>query len=168
MENTLTYQADAGRVDNIGNIIANWNGVDFRCVAKDFPKMKERATWALKDDHTAIARTVVGGSEGFESFTLKLYSSFKNDYGYFMAHAAQGTSAPLTLTGKHDDGKTYRITFPSVQILAPKPGGGDNDAASETELTFQITDGVTRDASGKLSELPFTVEEVDETAPTNL
>ena len=131
----------AATVDNLNLIKASWGDVSFECKAKSLPSLKDATTWNVKTDRDAVGRAVVGPSEGFEPITLTLPTCLANDYGYFIHHKLAGTRKPLVFDHDHPD-HPETITVKNCQILDVKPGGGDNDGASETEITFLPTDGL--------------------------
>lgn len=137
-----TYKtADVATVDNMNLMKASWGDVSFECKAKGLPSLKEATTWNIKTDRDVVGRTVAGPSEGFETFTLTLPTCPANDYGYLMYHRLAGTRKPLIFEHDHPD-HPETITVKNAQIIDVKPGGGENDGASETEITFLIPDGL--------------------------
>lgn len=131
----------AATIDNINLIKASWGDVSFECESKDLPSLKEATTWNVKTDRDAVGRTVAGPTEGFEPIKLTLPSCPSNDYGYFMYHRLAGTRKSLIFDHDHPD-HPETITVKNVQIIDVKPGGGENDGASKTEITFLPVDGL--------------------------
>lgn len=128
-------------IDNMNLIKASWGDVAFACISKDLPSPMEAKTWGVKTDRDAVGRTVAGPAEGFEKFSLTLPSCPANDYGYFMYHRLAGTRKDLVFDHDHPD-HPETITVKNVQIIDVKPGGNENDNASETVVTFLITEGL--------------------------
>lgn len=119
-----------------------WNGITFKCTAKNLPVFKDAPTWSVitDDAEEVTGKTYVGKPEGLDPIELTIESDISLIYGSLQAAYIAGTQSTATFTYTNGQ-STSSVSVPKCTLCGLSPQGGENNSASTTTIKLQPEGG---------------------------